>query len=195
MANRKLTARLLLQIINEGYDVYMSNDKQWQSYCYYTDGKNIAYLQCGNFGGFSISTVHKPNKNSGTGFRMPEIDSYYPTNKDLKSAFCIAPNWANNTDRQSVVKYKDFKEFTEKRLSGSDLFKLTKEDATSLITTIGELHACKSYVDITQYYDPDGRNIKSVKPSQSESWKLDITFNNGGKRINVNNTLKVELIS
>jgi len=95
-----------------GFSVYMR--KPTDSYLFFTDGKNIGYLQDGDFGGgFSFSTVHKPNTTTGTGYQIGRnVDDF--TEADLKSCFVTAPEWAWPRDRPSVVKYRDIGEFIDR---------------------------------------------------------------------------------
>ena len=99
-------------IAAEGVKVYMP-EKGMQTYLFYTDGTRIGYLQRGTFGGWSISTVHIPNRESGTGFGMGEMDEFIP--ERLKDGFVHAPSWANKPERESVVKWKDMDEFLASR--------------------------------------------------------------------------------
>lgn len=86
-------------------------DGRLSTYFYFTDGTNIGYCQDAYFGGIQFSTVHKPNKNCGTGFGLDENGIYEPTVEDALRAFIIAPNWAKPRDRQAVVKFKSWDEF------------------------------------------------------------------------------------
>jgi hypothetical protein len=96
-----------------GFDVYQNPDPHWQTYLYFTDGKNIGYLQRGDWGGLSISTVHVPNKACGTGFNM--MDDRDPpltlTRAGLSRAFAHAPSWASHADREAVRKWRDMAAF------------------------------------------------------------------------------------
>lgn len=91
-----------------GFDVYMRDPKD--TYCYYTDGTQIGYVQEGRFEGYAISTVHVPNRQTGTGFRMvdhaPEI-----TPVGLQAGFAQYPSWARADQRSSVVKWRDIEHF------------------------------------------------------------------------------------
>jgi len=84
------------------------------SYVSFSEGDNIGYAQCGDFGhGVRFSTVHKGNKNCGTGFGLQDqfesIDN--PTIEDIKHTFIFAPNWAKQRDVEKVVKYKGFNDY------------------------------------------------------------------------------------
>lgn len=77
-----------------------------------TDGKNIAYIQKGYFGGYEISTTHKRNMRTGTGFRYGEAETKKEALAMLKDAMqCFAPSWASTLDIESVKKYNDADEF------------------------------------------------------------------------------------
>lgn len=93
-------------LVPDNPDTWMHFEKDGKlGYC------QLSYFKCG----ISFSTVHKPNKNCGTGFGLD--DSYTgvpsPTIEDAERAFILAPNWAKKSDIQHVVKYKGFEEYLE----------------------------------------------------------------------------------
>lgn len=96
-----------------GFSVYMRNPTD--TWCYFTDGKNIGYLQTDSLKGLSISTVHIPNCTSGTGYGLTEgrlrIEDISET--VLRDAFILAPSWADQRSRASVVKWKDWETFSK----------------------------------------------------------------------------------
>lgn len=100
------------EIAAAGYDVYMPSEGM-QTYAFYTDGVRIGYIQRDYFGGWSISTVHVPNHETGTGFRVGEMNAIIP--EVLRDAFMHAPSWADSQDRASVVKWKDMDAFLASR--------------------------------------------------------------------------------
>jgi hypothetical protein len=76
-----------------------------------TDGKNIAYIQKGHFGGYEISTTHKRNMQTGTGFQYGKVETKKEALAMLEDAMrCFAPSWASPLDLESVKKYKDAEE-------------------------------------------------------------------------------------
>lgn len=82
-------------IKSEGYKVY--GPEKLTSYVFLTDGENhIGYAQLGPIG-FQFSTVHKPNRETGTGFRV----------SSLEESLSYAPTWYKG----SVPKYNSFEEF------------------------------------------------------------------------------------
>jgi hypothetical protein len=87
-------------------DVYMPNI--YSSYFWFTDGTNIGYCQFDRFDGVKFSSVHKPNQYTGTGI---VADNYSDA---LKFAPSWWGNWWGNNEQDSIIKYKDFKEFESK---------------------------------------------------------------------------------
>ena len=103
-----------LKAIREaGYTAYM-RDQENDSWCYFTDGTRIGCAEFGRSAAAShgvsvhLCTVHKPNKETGTGF---SLDGDALTPADFALAFEYAPAWATGKQRASVVKYRDWAEF------------------------------------------------------------------------------------
>jgi hypothetical protein len=95
------------QLKSLGYQVFINpnNDR----FAFFSDGKNIGYVQEETLGWpYSFSTVHKPNTYVGTGFRMGHGDI---TKENAEKCFLLAPNWASNSDRGQVQKYKGMEDF------------------------------------------------------------------------------------
>lgn len=100
-----------------GFSVYMRDLKD--SYCYYTDGVSIGYAQWSRLA-VSVSSVHKPNRTSGTGFRV-EDDI---TAQGLRAALTLhTPHWAVH-DQSSVKKYKNWDEFQNANTWNSGFFQV-----------------------------------------------------------------------
>lgn len=78
------------------------------SYVYYTDGRRIGYAQWSGLVN-SVSTVHIPNKQTGTGFRVAEEI----TPETLAEGFALAPHWAYGRDVATVKKFKDWAAFAK----------------------------------------------------------------------------------
>ena len=93
----------------QGWKVYKRSGLGGRSseYCYCTDGTHIAYVQWSD-GRPMVSTVHKPNKQTGTGF---QFDNRITPGSASKAMLCIAPSWAKARDVPSVHKYKNWEEF------------------------------------------------------------------------------------
>ena len=111
---RKLQPEVLDTIAALGFDVYQTPYALGKSYLYFADGARIGYLQCSDWGGLSLSTVHVPNQTTGTGFRM--ADTFRPealTRAELERAFAIAPDWASNRERATVRKWRDVGTFVK----------------------------------------------------------------------------------
>ena len=107
---RYITKEIVETIRALGFDVWFPVGKS--TYLYYSDGKNIAYLQMGRFGGFETSTCHIPNRQCGTGFRIS--DNAQLTRESLAEGFCFAPRWASTTDKNSVIKWESPEKFADK---------------------------------------------------------------------------------
>jgi hypothetical protein len=112
---------LAIEIVNilkaNGLQVYMRN--LTSTYCYCTDGTHIAYVEWGNRD--AVSTVHKPNKQIGTGFHM--FDEITPAS--VRSAMqTVAPGWAKDSDRKSVIKYKSWDDFHKSSKWNAELFQV-----------------------------------------------------------------------
>lgn len=103
-----MNSETIQKVLSLGFRVFMRDPKS--TYMLYVDGKNIGYLQEDKYRGFCISTVHKPCRECGTGFQIIR-DSATFTEKDLRDAFCAAPQWARNSDRLAVVKYRDIEHY------------------------------------------------------------------------------------
>ena len=67
-----------------------------------------------HFGGITLGTVHKPNRNCGTGFRITDKNSDFASPENIDSAFILAPYWASRTDVAAVKKYKNWQEYASK---------------------------------------------------------------------------------
>jgi hypothetical protein len=97
-------------------------DTENPTYCFFTDGKNIGYAQWGGISE-SVSSVHEPNKSTGTGFNVAgEI-----TRETLLAAMqTIAPHWASASDRASVRKYRDIDDYMKASKWNSELKEAVK---------------------------------------------------------------------
>ena len=91
-----------------GFRVYMRTPSD--SWLYFVDDADrIGYAQETRSGFVSISTVHVPNRITGTGFRLDDIPSISADN--LAEAFIIAPSWATGEQRASVKKWPSWEAF------------------------------------------------------------------------------------
>lgn len=101
--------KYLQDLHKKGYKIYRAVDPQegkiYKTWAIVTDstGEKIAYVQSGDFGGIKLSTKHKPNQTTGTGF---QVDG-----EDIEKAFVIAPSWTKNKDIETVKKYKNIEEY------------------------------------------------------------------------------------
>lgn len=99
--------KIIDAVASAGFDVWMRNPKD--SWLLFTDGKNIGYLQDDRLAGYCISTVHKPNTSSGTGFQIARHVPDFGRGM-LLGAFAHCPEWYRR-DASSVHKYKDMEDY------------------------------------------------------------------------------------
>lgn len=97
------------QAIAAGFEVYQRKPGR-DTYFYFTDGAGIGYCQ---FGGSqpSLTTVHKPNTQTGTGFEY--VSGFDEVNaRAMRGCLsCNAPGWVSTGDRRSVRKYANWSAF------------------------------------------------------------------------------------
>ena len=114
MKNNDAVLRFIGTLKENGFNVYTSC-KDPVTYFHFED-KNGAIGYCqddSGFGGFSFSSVHKPNITTGTGFGISNrID--YPTITHAREALVMYPSWASSLDVKSVKKYKNMAEYLER---------------------------------------------------------------------------------
>lgn len=112
-----------------GFDVYQSSDPRWQSYLFFTDGDKIGYFENDRLSGWTISTVHIPNRTTGTGFSLRDTlpGPVELTRECLTKAFMTAPAWASDAMRASVAKWPSVASFLKERSAGR--FVLVREGA------------------------------------------------------------------
>lgn len=103
-----MDASIIQKIRDLGFRVFMINPED--TWLIYTDGTNIGYLQDDRGIGLSISTVHKPNRESGTGFTVAQCLGTVDVDI-LKTGFVNVPHWDHGRYSQSVKKYKDIEEY------------------------------------------------------------------------------------
>ncbi len=97
-------------------------DTENPTYCFFTDGEHIGYAQWSTSRS-SVSTVHKPNKSTGTGFTVADEI----TRETLLAAMqTIAPHWVSAADRASVRKYRDIDDYLKSSKWNSELTEVVK---------------------------------------------------------------------
>ena len=110
-----------IQLMHEmGLRVFV-RDTENPMYCFFTDGKNIGYAQWGGISE-SVSSVHKPNKSTGTGFSVADEITQMTL---LAAMQTIAPHWASASDRASVRKYRDIDAYLKASKWNSELTEVT----------------------------------------------------------------------
>ncbi len=112
----ELLHKFVKDLKENGFKVYTSDPKEDYSYCHFVKDDKIGYVQTDYFGGLTFSTVHKGNRNIGSGFGLNDIDNrvFNPTIEDAEKAFMIAPSWATSDQRKSVVKYESWEDYKSK---------------------------------------------------------------------------------
>lgn len=93
-----------------GFRVFVSKDDGYTYGYAVTANEELAYFQYDGFDGWAVSTVHLPNKVSGTGYRID-----YDPQKSLADNIMIAaktfvPVWARR-DRGTVKKFAGLEAF------------------------------------------------------------------------------------
>ena len=123
-----------IELLNGDFRVFVSENKhntnESTTFLKFEKNNNIGYCQLNDFIGFSFSSVHKPNRTTGTGFQI-ESEVLNPTLQNALNSFVVCPNWASDTDRQSVVKYKNIEESFKDSIS-LNYVELEKEKDISL---------------------------------------------------------------
>lgn len=110
-ANRHtIGSDVINKLNNYGFKVWMRDIND--CYLYFEDESgNIGYLQHGYFEGFSISSVHIPNRGTGTGFQIAKDLEFDDLEQEvLESCFIEAPYWASSGQISSVRKWKNFEQ-------------------------------------------------------------------------------------
>lgn len=89
------------------------------TYAYLTDGKRIAYIQWGrSHMDTSVSSVHIPNRASGTGYVIDEKINERTVTLALD---CVEPAWARRDERGSVRKWASWDAFHQSSAFNGEL--------------------------------------------------------------------------
>lgn len=96
-------------------------DKQPANYFWFSKDDKIGSVNKGYFGEYTFSTVHRPCRECGTGYRAEIVDGEEQgstqwaelTIKNALQALAFAPSWAYSTDCKAIVKYKSAQDFVE----------------------------------------------------------------------------------
>lgn len=94
-------------------------DPEHGTYAYLTDGQRIAYVQWGRSCLDTRTTsVHVPNKITGTGFVLEESI----TARTITAALnCVEPSWTREIERGYSKKWKDWAAFHNSSKFNSEL--------------------------------------------------------------------------
>jgi hypothetical protein len=103
---------IINNILDLGFRVFMRD--QGDGYLYFTDtdAQQIGALSIDRLEGICLTTVHKPNTSTGTGFSVARGAVLPLTRSELEAAFRLGPSWP--TDLKSVAKWRDWQQFTER---------------------------------------------------------------------------------
>ena len=125
MTRNTLPTEVLEAIEAAGFSAFMRDRND--SWCVYTDGENIGYLQNAFFTGYDISTKHKPNKTTGTGWQMiARTFDLSPAN--LAAGFKHCPGNATSKERESIRKYAGIEEYRAESKFNADLERVSAAD-------------------------------------------------------------------
>lgn len=105
----KNVAKLLLENNYKVLYYTKEGDKEKKTWLIFSIDNQIGYVQA-EYSGVTISTIHKPCKECGTGFGVTEDAIINTTLDNLNEAFITAPNWAKRKI-DAVKKYKDIEEY------------------------------------------------------------------------------------
>ena len=89
-----------------GFRVYMKSPTD--SYAIVTSEGGLCYMQYGRSSGYKLTTTHKPNQSTGTGFQMYDWLNYVKKEQIDASIRTLAPSWAYG---ERPTKYKDIEDF------------------------------------------------------------------------------------
>lgn len=104
-----MNKKIIAKVQSFGFDVYMRNPER-DTWLLFTDGKRIGYLQYLPMEGFTLSTVHKPNKTTGTGIQVKRHAEDF-NKEDLERCFELAPGWLPRDGIASITKWRDIDEY------------------------------------------------------------------------------------
>jgi hypothetical protein len=99
------------QLLDHGYRVFVPGEPYWQTYLFYSDGIRIAYAQQTRYDGVTFTTVHRPNRECGTGFQSPVYGTWL---ENAARALHELPHYAA-AYRSSISRYRDLEEFLASR--------------------------------------------------------------------------------
>jgi hypothetical protein len=102
------------KLIKNDFKVYVTNTEN-PTYCYFIKNDKIGYCQDSYFGGIDFSSVHKPNKDCGTGFRIYEGVNNPSCNHAL-DCFIFAPSWYDG-NKKEIRKYKNWEDYLKEPTS------------------------------------------------------------------------------
>jgi len=107
----------IIELLNNGFKVYAydSNKKGDinKTWVMIVKNDNIGSIEENYFSGLNFSTVHKANRTTGAGYRMI-TEVIKPTIENAESTFCLCPDWARDSEIESIIKFKNWKDYTKR---------------------------------------------------------------------------------
>lgn len=81
------------------------------TYLHFGNDKGLAYVQIGDFGGIcTLSSVHKPCKQTGTGYRLNNVNYPLSATQFIEAIDLKAPTWGTKNSPY-IKKYKDIDDY------------------------------------------------------------------------------------
>ena len=124
---KTLLTEFIDKLKSEGFKVYTSDSKKEPTYYFFVKDNKIGYVQNDTSIGLHFSTVHKPCREAGTGFRIHDT-ILEPTIQHAKDCFIHRPSWSSFSNHcqycghslyktDPVVKYKDWNDYISKPIN------------------------------------------------------------------------------
>jgi hypothetical protein len=119
-----------------GFTIIAHKSTETSTWFHFSKENKIGYVQYDRITGTNFSTVHKGNKECGTGFRITEEWADL-TIENAINAFIFAPDWAKATDRNAVIKYEGVADFIKQPFYTDAI---VIEPESFAVTTINNAH-------------------------------------------------------
>lgn len=103
-------AKLLL---SNGFRLMVSTSVDRPTWIHFEKGGKVGYCSFEKWRGFNFSTIHKPSKEVGTGYRiLSGIET--PTTAHAEKTLVERAEWAHRKDAKYVKKYASLDEYADK---------------------------------------------------------------------------------
>lgn len=111
----------IILLIAAGFEVYTNDHRDKKRWYYFVRDNKIGYFQENKYEGFSFSTVHKPCKDFGTGFRVQ--GGIEAPDLNIAERTLSFYGW----DKGTIKKYSGWEEFTQKTYGSNKFIKIIPE--------------------------------------------------------------------